>query len=335
MLWIQNKYIRLLSYRLENFKERGNNRFNFRCPLCGDSQKNKNKARGYMYEQKGDYWFFCHNSCGGMSFPKFLRYIDLTLYNEYLKECLLESDPGADVVKADDPFYHTESVFDSLDKVSGLPATHPCKRFVNNRKIPLAFHDKIYYASRFKTFVNELIPDKFSSSKHDNPRLVLPTRTRLKQVTGFHARALDPLDQIRYIAINLVADVPLVFGVDTVDFNKKYYVVEGPIDSMFLDNCVGACGSELQLSLKRMNANISNAILVFDNEPRNKFTCQKLHKAIKNGYNVVIWPDDIEEKDINDMVLAGNSSSEIQHMIDSHTYNGLEAELAFGKWRKC
>ena len=68
---IDSKYIGLVSSRLQKFKRVKPNLFNFRCPICGDSQKHKNKARGYFYQVKTNTNFKCHNCGASQSFNNF------------------------------------------------------------------------------------------------------------------------------------------------------------------------------------------------------------------------------------------------------------------------
>jgi DNA-binding MurR/RpiR family transcriptional regulator len=75
-------------------------------------------------------------------------------------------------------------------------------------------------------------------------------------------------------------------------------------------------------------------VFVFDNEPRNKEIVGLIEKRISNGYKVVIFPDYIEEKDINDMVIAGRDPEEIQSIISNNVFNGLNAKMRLSEWRK-
>ena len=104
-------------------------------------------------------------------------------------------------------------------------------------------------------------------------------------------------------------------------------MVEGPFDSTFISNSVALCGSDGDLGyLKR-----SSIVFVYDNEPRNREIVNRIGKCISRGESVVIWPDGIIEKDINDMVLAGHN---VQDVVDSNVYSGLEATLKFNDWKK-
>jgi hypothetical protein len=126
--------------------------------------------------------------------------------------------------------------------------------------------------------------------------------------------------------------MPKVYGLDTVDLDRTTYVFEGPIDSMFVPNSIATAGGEMISALKGFDKR--NLILIYDNEPRSPETKKKIDKAILNGYNVCIWPDNLEHKDVNDMVLAGLSPEFIEHIIKSNTYKDLTAKLQLTKWSK-
>ena len=122
-------------------------------------------------------------------------------------------------------------------------------------------------------------------------------------------------------------DAPKIYGLDTVKKDEKIYIVEGPFDSTFVENSVAMCGSDVDIG----SFNWSNYIWVLDNEPRNREILNRICKLIDRGQQVVIWPSDVQEKDINDMVLSGRN---VQDMIESNTYSGLEAKVKFTNWKK-
>ena len=75
----------------------------------------------------------------------------------------------------------------------------------------------------------------------------------------------------------------------------------------------------------------SNHIYVYDNEPRNREIVKRIAKTIDGGGKVVIWPKNIQQKDINDMYLAGHN---VQSVVESNSYSGLEATLKLNDWKK-
>ena len=334
MNYIDNKYIGLVSNRLERFKRKNDNTYLFRCPLCGDSQKNRTKTRGYIYQKANDALFYCHNCHASMRLGTLLKNIDPALYKEYVQERFLEKKTGepkdspVDISKFTRPNFMKESPLKSLKKVSQLAWDHPVKKYIDKRKIPSKFHYKLFYAPKFKQWVNSIIPDKFSTEDGDEPRLIIPFLDQEKNCFGIQGRSFKK-DGIRYITIMFDETKPKIFGLDDIDFEQKVYVVEGPIDSMFLPNCLAMAGSAASI-LDTMD----NFVLIMDNEPRNKQIVDHIEKCIDLGYNVCLWPSNLEHKDINDMVLAGMSIDQILRMIDNNTFNGLQAKMRLVSWRR-
>jgi hypothetical protein len=122
-------------------------------------------------------------------------------------------------------------------------------------------------------------------------------------------------------------DAPKIYGLDNIRTDAPVYVTEGPFDSTFLCNSIAMCGADANID----NWGISDAIWVYDNEPRNREIISRISRAIETGQKVVIWPSTINQKDINDMVLAG---LDVKSVIESNTYSGLEAKLKFTTWKK-
>ena len=231
------------------------------------------------------------------------------------------------------PVFLKSGPLKGLKKVSQLSPDHPIKKFVVKRMIPNPYHAKLFACPNFMNYVNGLIPDKFDKDalKHDEQRLLIPFFDKEKNIFAFQGRSLRS-SNTKYITIVLNESSPKVYGLDAVDLNRKTYVFEGPIDSMFVPNSIATAGGEMIPVLKTFQK--SNLVVVYDNEPRSRETVKKLDKAILNGYNVCIWPDNLEHKDVNDMVLAGLSPEFIQHIIDQNTYRDLAAKLTLSKWSK-
>lgn len=334
MDWLQSKYVGLLSVRLRNYRQRGAS-FNFSCPICGDSEKNKSKARGYIYEYKGDLKYHCHNCGADMPMEQFLKEIDPGLYNEYSLEKIRERRQGS--AKFEDVAPKKYSVGDAMDELKclrKLPITHPCRKFVTDRLIPDHYLDKLFFVPKFKQWCNQIIPDKFEDTSNDHPRLLIPFFDKHRRMHAFQGRALEDTDnRTRYIMIVTDESIPSLYGLDTVNLNKRTYAFEGPIDSMFFPNSIASGGGDFHTRL--VGIDHSNVVLVYDNEPYSIYTKRKLKKAIMAGFTVCLWPDNIEHKDVNDMILAGLETDYIKYAIDNNLHSGLMAEMAISKWSKC
>lgn len=343
---IDYKYANMLSSKLERFTIKSTQPFkaNCRCPLCGDSKTDKSKTRGWILEQSNVFTsYYCHNCNANLPFAGFLQKVDINLYNDYIKESLLEKYKGNEskVVKPTriremdfktPRFLKNKSPLLRIKKISQLKPDHPARLYVDDRKIPIKAHYKIYYASKFVNWVNSIIPEKLGNMP-EHPRLVLPFINRSNELVGFSGRSFDPREkQRKYISIMLDKSASKVYNLNEIDFNKRYYIVEGPIDSLFLDNAMAMAGADIDISIL---TNTKNCVIIFDNEPRNSDIVRNIDKAIDQKLSVVVWPDYLQEKDINDMVLSGRSPNEIKLLIDSCTYKGLSAKVELTKWRKC
>lgn len=337
MLWLDIKYAAQLESQLRNFKRKGNNTFNFSCPVCGDSSTHKRKARGYLFVVKQQLEFKCHNCGISMPFHRFLQSINDRLYSEYRIERLKDAGYKCEEVNTGIEDASSLSLstdpFSPLKKISQLAPDHIAKLFVDSRKIPTKYHFKLFFANKFKTFTNTILPGKFEEDKigKDEPRIVIPFINKDKKVHGFQGRSLFP-NPIKYITIITDPNTPKIYGLDTVDLSKKVYTFEGPIDSMFIDNAIATAGGDLEAATAVVSK--EQNVIVYDNEPRSIHTIKKLEKAVEHGYNVCIWPESITQKDINDMILAGYSSDYLKYVINNNTYSGLKARMAISQWKK-
>jgi hypothetical protein len=329
--YIDLKYINEVSARLSQFKKKGDYLFNFRCPHCGDSKKNKTKARAYLYRVKNDMFFKCHNCSEGQSFANFLKFLDNKKYEQYLLERYKGSAPSTPQPKFTDfkPKFKEVNILDGLQTISDLNEDHPVKQYVLKRKIPEQYFSKLYLSNKFMALVNKAKPNTFTHTKGEHPRLIIPFYDTDGKVFAFQGRAFGK-EQPKYLTIKLDDNKQKVYGLDTVNLQEHVHIVEGPIDSMFLNNCLAAAGADLTLRVQP-----DNVTYIFDNEPRNKEIIKRMYDVIEKDYNVVIWPDDVQLKDVNDMIMNGMTKAEVQSIISSNTFSKLEALTKMSYYKKC
>jgi predicted RNA-binding Zn-ribbon protein involved in translation (DUF1610 family) len=320
---IDSKYIGLVSSRLQKFKRVKSDLYTFRCPICGDSQKNKNKTRGYIYPVKNNTNFKCHNCGASLSFNNFLKQIDPTLHKQYTLEKFKEGHTGKNFVVEEPKFEFKKPIFKKrldLPKASENPIA---KLYLEKR---LLNPDKFYFADKFQEWTNTQKPT-FSRIVRDESRIIIPLHTREGEIFGFQGRSIGP-SKVKYITVILNDSIPKVYGLDMVSTDETIYVTEGPFDSTFVQNAIAMCGSDILLDSLNLGDDI---VYVLDNEPRNKEICNRISKLIDGGKKVVIWPKAVQQKDINDMVLAGLS---IMNVLKLNTYRALEAKIKFNEWKK-
>ena len=336
--WLQRKYILLLSNILEGFKETSKGTFNCRCPICGDSTKNKHKKRGYWLHKNGEYKYYCHNCNATRSVENFLKEFAPNLAQEYKLEVLKEGANGTS--EQDLTNFESKPQFTSLGKkpfkelksISQLNHNHPAKIYISGRKIPSNLHYKIFYTDNGYTWAKKWLPEKFTKEFDGNdPRIVLPLLDKKGKCYGAVARSILPTAQ-RYLKMIWGDESGYVYGLDTIKTSNQIYVFEGQFDSMFIPNSI-AVGS-MHFDLIQRHLPQQEPVIVLDNEPRNVGTVGQLMKAVDKGYKVCVWPSHIEEKDVNDMVINGMDPVDIKQIIDTNTHSGLKAKLAITAWKK-
>lgn len=342
---IDYKYLGLLSPKLPLFKRKHDGTYNCRCVLCGDSKTDKRKARGFILTRGDQTTYYCHNCHASLSLANFIKEVDPSLHEEYQREKISEKYSSKqigitaqtrDISKVVFPKYLREAAFKKLTKISSLRYDHPVKKYIESRKIPSKHHHKLFLCSKFKQWVNTIVPNKFSdeSLEKDEPRLIIPFIDMDGSLIGFTGRAIGE-SKIRYITIHVDINKPLIFGLDGVNKQEKIYVTEGPLDSLFLPNAIAMGSSNNLNGIKMFHDDPKKFIIVHDNEPKNKDICSVVEKAIELGYNVCIWPSTLVYKDINDMVLSGTKPEDVKMIIDCNTYSGLEAKLRLTDWKRC
>ena len=329
--FIDVKYINLLSAKLPKFKRKSDYLFNFRCPHCGDSKKSSTKARGFVYRKKNDMFFKCHNCGLGQNLANFIKFIDPNLYSQYVLERYKNSAPATPTPKFDfkPTKFKDQTILDDLKSISDLSEDHPARLYCIKRKIPEKYFDILYLCNKFMTLVNKVKPNTYKVIK-DHPRLIIPFFDTTGKLFAFQGRAFGK-EQPKYLTVKLDEKKQKIFGLERVNFTKEVKIVEGPIDSLFISNCVAAAGADLFLKNKLPNEKVT---YIFDNEPRNKEIIKRMYDVIEKNYNIVIWPEDIQLKDVNDMIINDISASKIENIISKNTYNKLSALTKLSQWKK-
>lgn len=337
--YIDSKYLMMISHRLPLFAKKKTDLYQCRCIICGDSKTDKRKARGYFYRQRNDLYYKCHNCDASKHFGTYLQDFDAILYQQYVFERYTAGEGGNKAhtkiekvldVPFESPVFRKKKK-NPLDAVGvpllALPEEHVARIYCDAREIPIDKQSNLYYIDKTRDITN-IFPQYRDTLRSDEPRICFPFFYK-GEFIGATLRALSP-NNIRYLMVKSEDEHPALFGYDSVDFTKTFYVVEGPIDSLFLDNAM-ACNGTSFGKLEYLDIPKDNCVVVVDNQPRNTEVADIMRKYVDLGYHVCIWPDDVHEKDINDMVLAGR---DVQKIIEANTYSGLMAQLYYSKWRK-
>ena len=340
MLYIDIKYANMLAPRLRNFKHTEEYKWNFSCPFCGDSSKKKWRARGYLFRAKVGLFMYCHNCNVSTNIGNLIKHVDPILYHDYCLENYKESGAPRSAHKSVDDaipqiFLETktfDTVLVGLKCIADMPEDHPAVKYCIKRQIPKDRFPLLYYAPKFTKYVNSVLPGKLKTPEKDHPRLIIPFYNQEGKCFAFQGRAFGKEDP-KYLTIKLDDKAEKIFGLDRVDESKRVYIVEGPLDSLFLPNSIAVSGSSFNSST--IGKLKSNATVVYDNEPRSKQLTKLIEKTIDDGYSICLWPDTVQGKDVNDMIQAGLTANDIKTIIDNNTFSGTLAKLKFTAWKRC
>ena len=334
-MYIEQKYLLLASSRLQQFKRKGDYLWNFRCPYCGDSKTNLTKARGYVFRKESNLIYKCHNCGIGANLNNFLKHLDSQLHDDYIKEKFLDNGKDRDTQAYEKfsthaPYLKGSSPLKSklVKKVSSLDHNHYAKKYVQKRKIPSDKHYLLYHTESFNQWSNEWCHKKLETNS-DCARLIIPCHNEENKFIACQGRAYDNNDfKLRYQTSKVHEDTQLIFGQDRLKSDKPKFAVEGPIDSLFVDNCVAVLGFNKFKLLSK------DYTIIPDNDRRNTQVLKSMSELLELGYSMVLWPDEIKEKDINDMIMSGMSVEKLKEIINNNTYQGNMALLKFTNWRK-
>ena len=318
---IDSKYINLVSSRLQRFKRVKADLYNFRCPICGDSQKNKSKTRGYLYAIKANVNYKCHNCGASMSLNNFIKQIDPVIAKQYAFEKFKDGHTGRNFVTEEPTFNFEAPKFKKKLDLPNASTVPIAKLYLEKRKLNPT---KFYYADKFKAWTNSL-KETFENVDYDEPRIIIPLYYK-DDLVGFQGRSLGP-NKVKYITVMINDNAPKIYGLDEIKKESPVYITEGPFDSSFIKNSIAMCGADADV----YKWGVSDPVWIYDNEPRNNEIVKRISNTISKGDKVVIWPSNINEKDINDMVLSGHN---VQELVESNIYNGLEANLKFNIWKR-
>ncbi len=332
MSFIDEKYILLASSRLQKFARKKAGLYNFRCNYCGDSERQKSKARGYLYQIKNDYNYKCHNCGTSRTLTNFLKDIDIGLYDQYIMERYKNGITGKKTNTPEPEFKFEKPSFKkkifNLPTILELNKKHIAREYLEKRQIPEKFLSELYYCENFKEWTNTQ-KETFKSVQYDEPRIIIPL-IKDGEIFGYQGRSLNKLSKIKYITIILDEKQPKIFGWDKINWNKTVYIVEGPFDSMFLNNAIAMVGADMDYMFFKNKPDVE-FVFVYDNEKRNKEMISRVEKTIDMKFSIVIWPRDLMYKDINDIILAGIDA---QKIIKENTVMGLEAKAKLIGWKR-
>lgn len=345
--WIDLKFAKFAGINLQQFKENGRNKFNFRCPYCGDSKKNPYKSRGYLFENKNapGLVFKCHNCGKSCSFDNFLKDQNNQLHNEYkLEKMQAKGQNTLTPRKTIEQFaqgsqsrlrkFIPDDTVSLGERISDLPEDHVARLYLESRRIPSEAFTRMFYTDDIAPIAIEINPEYAKRKLPKGPRIVLPLKNANGELFGFNSRAIDDND-MRYITLVQEGfQGHKYYGMERFNRDRPGYLVEGPFDSEFLPNCLAIVGAN-RLKQGYVPFDADRVTVVFDNQPRNKDLCKMINQTINAGFQVCIWDSAFPYKDLNEAVEDGVSPENLKKTIDENSVKGLKATLKFTNWKAC
>lgn len=343
MNYIDHKFLSLLLPYLTGCKRTHEDVYNFRCPLCGDSEKSTTKMRGYLFKYKDAFMFKCHNCGAACGLSSLIRTIAPSLYSEYIFEKFRENDDLSRPSDTDSQFRTATSFQTDLATkfrrcsnrlgLARIESAAVARDYLVKRRIPESYFDRFLYCENVNLVAAEL--DQYKDWKMPpKPALAIPFWDLKDNLTHVQFRFFD--GGIRYITFKIIEDRLPIWGLGNVDRSKEIMVTEGAFDACFVDNCVAVTGSEVLIRVcEHLRAAGCSPVIIPDSDYRtNRYVWETAREAIQKKFGIVLVDDEFSAKDINDQILRGWSRLRLNLYLKTRLFRGLRAELEFAKIRK-
>lgn len=340
MSWIDNEFAFRALAHLPRFKQVNNSsrlKLNCRCPICGDSQKDLFKARFWAYgNPDGKVALHCYNCDIHITLSQYLKEYEPDLYREYILE--IRKEKASELKSPPKPVEKPVEVkkfiqkLDYCERIDRLPEAHPIVKYVTSRCIPKTSWNRLWFTNQWPALVNSINPGTYKNEKNE-PRMVIPIFNAEGKIESLQGRALRKDAPQKYITIKAHENASKIYGLDTVKGTSLVYVMEGPIDSLFVSNAISITGGSLELSMVPYEG---NRAWIMDHEPRHPDTVKRMKKLIDAGERVVFWDKSPwSSKDVNDMIMKeGATPEQIMDYINNNIESGLMAKMRFTRYAK-
>ena len=343
MDYIDRKHLLTTSIYLDGFKDLGNDRFNCRCPLCGDSDKNKRKKRGYFFVHDNTTFYKCHNCGASLNLLGFLNAYSPDLASQYKFDKFASKYKKKEIVqdiklenfidKTTVLLKKTHDLLDKCQRILSLNEEHPARLYLDGRRIPSKHQKTLFYVQNANKFIKN-IEGYEKTWAPPTDAILIPFYNEVGVLTYCQLRFLE--GKMRYLTLE-ISKGKKIWGLFDIDWEKPVYIVEGPFDAMFVDNCLAVAGVSILSECKYFGEKCkAGYTLIFDKDYQiNRAVYDQMVKAIEDGEKVVMFDKYFLGKDVNDAVMKGEwSSEELMQYLKEHTKSGLIAKLALDDFKK-
>lgn len=319
-----NKYItadildRYISLIINSFfpeaKQIRNGNYNFRCNVCGDSKKRKNKKRAWILKFPDKWIFYCHNCNESMVVEHWMKIYFNVYFNDYLKEAF-KIDAG-----------YTKPLPTPIKKEELNDEEYNEYKDVQYFKPIFSSNDELFLIAR-KICLSRLIPIDIWSKwyvaidgRYAN-RLVIPYYDDNHKIYNYQCRSLSSQQEPKYLSkINSTDNIYNYYCVDTT---KPVIILEGVIDSLFIENSIACSG--LRVEDERFKKFPHRYFLLDNDEPGRAMNI----KLLKEKEYVFNWKNFLYDKKINTDGDKDDINSIILKMKKNHKFTFDELKLYF------
>lgn len=333
----QHRYMMLFSSQLDSFKQKSQNLWNCRCPYCGDSKKRKSIARGYFFVKDGTILYKCHNCGTAGSLSMLIKHFDPSLHRAMMLDSFGKVNKAPEKVllpvesdKMSRFKSRIEKNPDGLVRVSDNESLY--SNYLIGRDIPKTHLNRFIEIPSMKKFADSI--EKYAGRQFPDVKCIGIPFIVDEIMTFIQCRNIED-DSLRYMTFEINPGLK-IFGFDDVDFSKRVSVLEGPFDSIFVDNAVANAGATDHSNIKAISDTGASLRFIFDRDyETNPQVMAQLVSRIKQGHDVVIFDRSFRAKDINESISNGSFDIDsLNQYLDSRTFSGLRANLELSRISK-
>jgi len=295
------------------------------CPICHEGNHSGRKRRAYFFPDEK--YFFCHNCNQSWKPLQWLQEVT----GESTEEILRKGDTFTQIV---DPFEKDLPVV-VPEKEEDLPGL--CIDLFREEDHHLVPPSVLNYIRKRRITQALFRPQSLyyclEGDRVHEKRLIIPFYDYVtpNKIVSYQSRCLDPRsERPKYLT---KYGEKYLYGLECLNPSIPcLFVLEGPIDAMFVPNGIAIGGAKMTSSqeqlLQTLKLQYSEIIWILDNDKNNEEMKGRFQQLVHQGEKVFIWPKELKEfKDINDVCMATERDFIGTKFLLSNSFRGLEATL--------
>jgi len=315
------RQIRLILSTFSNVTE-GSDFFNFRCNVCGDSKKSKHKKRAYILKRKNPWMFYCHNGCKPMTVLNWIKVYFPIHFKDYYRELLRSS---SEIIKPL-PIIKNPIVKKNNEEKEQTKFFIPIKKGITSP-----------FAKAVLTCIDRRIPEEVwskwfvSIGGMYNNRMIIPFFDDKGKIYYYQGRSLYGQEP-KYLSRK--GEHNSIYNYYLVDKSKPVPVLEGPIDSIFVENSIAITG--VKIEDKRLK-DFPHKRFLIDMDNTTNDTKKKTMELLSKGEYVFCWKKFMktfnipmkDKWDVNDICIHLNRGKFAYSELEPFFTNSLFDKVFF------